>query len=129
MTMPNDSDGVSRSTTRESVVDRDERLQADPELKEGPSSGSRIAIYGVAIAILLGAVFYGLSSQSPDSNTAQTTQSKATDSRGNASSNIRDVTPNREQSAASPAVPAQTVQPPQANPTGTQVDRSKGPER
>ena len=103
-------------------------LQADPEMKEGPASASRIAIYGAAIAILLGAVFYGLSGQSPSTNTAQSTPSATTaDSRGSAPPTIRDVTPNREPGTTTGAAPAQPVQPPMSSPTGTEVDRSKGP--
>jgi hypothetical protein len=58
----------------------DNELQADPELAEGPASGGRIAMFAVAIAVVLGAVFYGLNNSSIDkagtSSTAQnTTQS------------------------------------------------------
>ena len=58
----------------------DNELQADPELTEGPASGGRIAMFAVAIAVVLGAVFYGLNNSSIDkagtSSTAQnTTQS------------------------------------------------------
>ncbi|CCD98128.1 hypothetical protein [Bradyrhizobium sp. STM 3809] len=42
----------------------DSRLQPDPELTEGRASGGRIAAYAVGIAILLGAVFYGLNNMS-----------------------------------------------------------------
>ena len=38
----------------------DNELQADPELAEGPASGGKIAMFAVAIALVLGAVFYGL---------------------------------------------------------------------
>ena len=40
----------------------DNELQADPELAEGPASGTRIAMFALAIAVVLGAVFYGLNS-------------------------------------------------------------------
>lgn len=50
--------------------------QPDPELAEGPANGAKIAIAAFAIAVLLGAVFYGLNSssthQSGTSSTAQT---------------------------------------------------------
>ncbi|MEI9925351.1 MAG: hypothetical protein WDN50_19410 [Bradyrhizobium sp.] len=42
----------------------DNELQMDPELAEGPASSSRIALYAVGIALVLGAVFYGLNSSS-----------------------------------------------------------------
>ena len=38
----------------------DNELQADPELAEGPASGAKVAMFAVAIAVVLGAVFYGL---------------------------------------------------------------------
>ncbi|MBN9003671.1 MAG: hypothetical protein J0H75_17060, partial [Rhizobiales bacterium] len=34
----------------------DNELQADPEMAEGPASGTRIALYAVAAAVILGAV-------------------------------------------------------------------------
>ena len=42
----------------------DNELQADPELAEGPASGTKIAMFAVAIAVVLGAVFYGLNNTS-----------------------------------------------------------------
>src|SRR5947209_17505557 len=42
----------------------DNELQPDPELQEGPASSSRIALFAVAIALVLGAVFYGLNNSS-----------------------------------------------------------------
>ena len=41
----------------------DNELQMDPELAEGPASGGRIAMFAVAIAVVLGAVFYGLNNR------------------------------------------------------------------
>ena len=38
----------------------DNELQADPELAEGPASGAKVAMFALAIAVVLGAVFYGL---------------------------------------------------------------------
>ena len=53
----------------------DNELQPDPELAEGPASSSRIAIFAVGIAVVLGAVFYGLNNtsinQAGTSSTAQ----------------------------------------------------------
>ena len=42
----------------------DNELQADPELAEGPASGAKVAMFAVAIAVVLGAVFYGLNNTS-----------------------------------------------------------------
>jgi hypothetical protein len=52
----------------------DNELQPDPELAEGPASGGKVAMFALAIAILLGAVFYGLNNTSVkqgDTSTAQ----------------------------------------------------------
>ena len=38
----------------------DNELQADPELAEGPASGAKVAMFAVAIAVVMGALFYGL---------------------------------------------------------------------
>ena len=55
----------------------DSELQPDPELAEGPASGGKMAMFAVAIAVVLGAVFYGLKSpsvhQAGTSSTAQNT--------------------------------------------------------
>ncbi|GLH76707.1 hypothetical protein SSBR45G_16150 [Bradyrhizobium sp. SSBR45G] len=48
----------------------DSQLQPDPELTESRSSPGRMAAYAVGIAILLGAVFYGLTSSSNRDNQA-----------------------------------------------------------
>ena len=42
----------------------DNELQPDPELAEGPASSGRIAIFAIGIAVVLGAVFYGLNNSS-----------------------------------------------------------------
>ena len=58
----------------------DNELQADPELAEGPASGAKVAMFALAIAVVLGAVFYGLNNTTvnqagttPPSQTAQQT--------------------------------------------------------
>jgi hypothetical protein len=71
----------------------DNELQPDPELAEGPTSGGRIALFAIAIAVVLGAVFYGLNNssvhQAGTSSTAQNTPS----SPPAAPPGMRDVTP------------------------------------
>ena len=73
----------------------DNELQPDPELSEGPASGAKIAMFAIAIAIVLGAVFYGLNNSSvnqagttPTSQTAQTQPANPAAPPG-----MRDVTP------------------------------------
>ncbi|MGC2777391.1 MAG: hypothetical protein WA418_17335 [Bradyrhizobium sp.] len=51
----------------------DSQLQPDPELTEAPASTGRIAAYALGIAILLGAVFYGLNNMSMHNDQASTT--------------------------------------------------------
>jgi hypothetical protein len=73
----------------------DNELQADPELAEGPASGAKIAMFAVAIAVVMGALFYGLNNTTvnqagttPPNQTAQTTPANPAAPPG-----MRDVTP------------------------------------
>ena len=108
----------------------DNELQADPELAEGPASGAKIAMYAIAIAVVLGVVFYGLNNSTvnqagttPPSETAQQTQP----ANPAGPSGMRDVTPraNTEPGTTTGAATTNRPTPPSANPTGTEVDRSK----
>ncbi|MBH5367944.1 hypothetical protein [Bradyrhizobium glycinis] len=96
---------------------RDADLQADPELGEGPASSGKIALFAVAVALVLGAVFYGLNNSSttnqasnpPASQTAQTQPTNPAAPPG-----MRDVTPrsNTESgvtTGAAPSRPAPTT--------------------
>ena len=57
----------------------DDRLQVDPELSEGRTSGGKIAAYAIGLAILLAAVFYGLNrSGMENAGTAPPTQTSQT---------------------------------------------------
>jgi uncharacterized protein HemX len=65
-------------------VRRQSRLEGemppDPELAEVPPGGAKVAMIALAIAILLGAVFYGLNNTSvkqDGSSTAQNTSQKS----------------------------------------------------
>jgi len=106
----------------------DNELQPDPELAEGPASGSRVAMFAVAIALVLGAVFYGLNNTSvnqPGTSTAQTTPA-AQDSAKNqpqVAPGVRDVTPrnNTEPGTTTGAAPARPQAPPQSAPTGNEA--------
>ncbi|HYW63332.1 MAG TPA: hypothetical protein VE865_09085 [Bradyrhizobium sp.] len=106
----------------------DRELQADPELSEGPASGGKIAMFAVAIALVLGAVFYGLNNTSM--NPAGTSTATAPAAQSTAQNNpaapagMRDVTPrsNTEPGVTTGAAPAQPQQPPKSAPTGTEVD-------
>jgi hypothetical protein len=91
----------------------DNELQPDPELAEGPASGAKIAMFAIAIAVVLGAVFYGLNNTTinqagttPPSQTAQTQTANPAAPPG-----MRDVTPKSNTqpgmtTGAAPARPA-----------------------
>jgi type IV secretory pathway VirB10-like protein len=92
----------------------DEDLQADPELAEGPASSTRIALFAVGIAIVLGAVFYGLNNSSMRTgDTTSTAQNAAPMSPPAAPPGMRDVTP-RSNSAPGTTTGAAPVTPPMA---------------
>ena len=110
----------------------DDELQrmrlADPELSEGPASGGKVAAFAIAIAVVLGAVFYGLNNSSMNpAGTGQTTAQ--TQTAPAAPSGMRDVTPRRntEPGMTTGAAPARPAQPPASAPTGAEVDRSANP--
>jgi hypothetical protein len=95
----NDLYRPSRSNFGEDEVRRDARLdrelQADPELAEGPASGAKIAMLALGIALVLGAVFYGLNNTSVHQagTSSSTAQNAAPMSPPQAPAGMRDVTP------------------------------------
>ena len=104
-------------------VDRPQRfnedLQVDPQLQEGPASASKVALFAVGIAIVLGAVFYGLNNTSvKDAQTTPTAQT-AQQSPPQAPPGMRDVTPgpNRQPGTTTGAAPSHPTAP-QAAPQG-----------
>jgi hypothetical protein len=108
----------------------DNELQADPELAEGPASGGRVAMFAVAIAVVLGAVFYGLNNSSVNhAGTSSTAQNTTPVSPPMAPPGMRDVTPraNTGPGVTTGAAPAQPAQPPASAPTGADLNRSGNP--
>jgi hypothetical protein len=92
----------------------DEQLQADPELTEGPASSTRIAMFAVGIAIVLGAVFYGLNNSSTRTgDTTSTAQNAVPVSPPVAPPGMRDVTP-RSNGAPGMTTGAAPASPPMA---------------
>ena len=93
----------------------DNELQPEPELAEGPAGGGRIAMFAVAIAVILGAVFYGLNN-SPihQAGTSSTAQNSAPDAPLVAPPGMRDVTPrsNIQPGMTTGAAPANPKAPP-----------------
>ncbi|MDO8400704.1 MAG: hypothetical protein Q7T45_23085 [Bradyrhizobium sp.] len=96
----------------------DNELQADPERAEGPASGGKVAMLAIAIAVVLGAVFYGLNNSTvnqagttPPTSTAQNTERTSPPT---APTGMRDVTPrsNTEPGTTTGAAPAPRPQAP-----------------
>jgi hypothetical protein len=99
----------------------DTEIQPDPELAEGPANGAKIAMFAVAIAVVMGALFYGLNNTSvnqagttPASQTAQTQPPAAPPG-------MRDVTPrtNSEPGTTTGAAPARPAAPAPITPNTT----------
>jgi hypothetical protein len=98
----------------------DNDLQFDPELQEGPPSSSKIILFAIGIAIILGAVFYGLNNTSvkeaQTSPPAQTAQTK---------NNPQTAAPKvNTQPGTTTGSATDRSTPPQNTPQGTEVDRS-----
>lgn len=102
---------------------RDADLQADPELGEGPASSGKIAVFAVAVALVLGAVFYGLNNSSTgnQASNAPTTQTAQQSAPANpaAPPGMRDVTPrpNAEPGVTTGAAPSRPATPDPAAPS------------
>lgn len=83
-----------RSDDTRSPAQFDNDLQLDPELAEGPAGNAKMALFAVGIAVVLGAVFYGLNHSSI--NQASTVPTPATAENSSpppAPPGMRDVTP------------------------------------
>lgn len=101
-------------------------MQVDPELQEGPASSSKIALFAVGVAIILGAVFYGLNNSSvKEAQTGVPAQTAQQQTSPQAPAGMRDVTPraNTEPGTTTGSAPTRPT-PPQAAPQGTEVDRA-----
>jgi len=97
----------------------DNELQPDPELAEGPASGPKVAMFAIAIAVVLGAVFYGLNNTSINqAGTSSTAQNTTQSSPPAVPPGMRDVTPraNTNQGMTTGAAPARPQTPPATAP-------------
>jgi hypothetical protein len=112
---PYNPDNTNRSQEEMRLHNLDNRLQADPEMAEGPASGARIAMYAIAIALVLGVVFYGLNTGGMN-RTGTTTPNQAAQQSPAA---------NPASSTTTGAATTNRPTPPSPKPTGTEVDRSK----
>jgi hypothetical protein len=120
---PNDPYRVNRLDLADDELQRqpriDNELQADPELAEGPASGGKVAMFAVAAALVLGAVFYGLNNSSINqAGTSSTAQNTSQISPPAAPPGMRDVTPraNTEPGMTTGAAPARPQMPPASAP-------------
>ena len=115
---PNPADDEYRRAAR-----LDNELQPDPELAEGPASGAKVAMFAIAIAVVLGAVFYGLNNSSITQTGTSTAQNTTQTSPPSPPPGMRDVTPrNNEPGMTTGAAPAR----PQA-PSPSGADKSSTP--
>jgi hypothetical protein len=115
----------------------DNELQPDPELAEGPASSGRVTMFAIAIALVLGVVFYGLNSssinQAGTSSTAQNATPAATAQNNTqppaAPPGMRDVTPraNDTPGVTTGAAPARPQTPPSSTPTAQDANRASTP--
>src|ERR1700712_1965590 len=115
----NMSDDEFRRQARLNSLDNE--LQPDPELAEGPASGGKVAMFAIAIAVVLGAVFYGLNNSSVNNaGTAETTRTAQTQQvvPPAAPPGMRDVTPkaNNDSGMTTGAAPARPATPAPGNP-------------
>jgi hypothetical protein len=105
----------------------DTELQPDPELAEGPASGAKIAMFAIAIAVVLGAVFYGLNNTSVNQAGTTPPSQSAQNQPANPAS-----PPNMPNANTQPGTTTGSATnrptPPQSNPTGQEVDRSATPD-
>ena len=94
--------------------------QPDPMLDESGPSGTKVAMFAVAIAVVLGALFYGLNNtsvnQAGTDQGARTAQTERTNPA--APPGMRDVTPkaNTEPGTTTGAAPARPATPQTDNP-------------
>src|SRR3981081_3295156 len=91
----------------------DNELQPDPELAEGPASGAKVAMFAVAIAVVLGAVFYGLNNSSINQAGTSSTAQNASQSTAPAAPRA-----NTDQGTTTGAAPARPQAPPASATSG-----------
>ena len=107
----------------------DDELQVDPELAEGPASGGKIVMFAVAVAVVLGAVFYGLNNSTINHTGTASTAQNAPSSPPAAPPGMRDVTPhpNSSPGVTTGAAPARPQTPPSSAPTAEDLNRTANP--
>jgi hypothetical protein len=128
---PNPNDPYRSNLTDDDIRRQarlDNEVQPDPELAEGPASSGKVAMFAIAIAVVLGAAFYGLNNSSINqAGTSSTAQNFTQTSPPAAPPGMRDVTPraNTDQGMTTGAAPARPQTPPSSAPTD--MSRSGNP--
>ena len=113
-TDPYDPDRPATDVDREARLERE--AQFDPELAEGPASNGRIALLALAVALILGAVFYGLNNSSVhQASTSSPAQAAQT----------RPANPNGPPGMTTGAATNRPI--PQSSSTGSELDHADNP--
>ena len=121
---PNPNDPHRAGRSEEEMQRRDNELQADPQLAEGPASGTKVTMYAIAIAAVLAAVLYGLNNNTVDQ--ASTTPPRETSAQTQPTNPAgQSAKTNTKAGTTTGAATTNRPTPPSPNPTGTEVDRSK----
>jgi uncharacterized protein HemX len=107
---------TSADDARRRATRLDNELQPDPELAEGPGSGGKIAVFAIAVAVILGAVFYGLNHSSVKPGTSSTAQNTTQSSPPAPPAGMRDVTPRANTNQGMTTGAAPQTPPPASNP-------------
>jgi hypothetical protein len=98
----------------------DNDLQMIPELTGEPAGGAKVAMFAIAVAVVLGAIFYGLNNTSVhQAGTSATAQNTTETSPPAAPPGMRDVTPRRantDQDVTTGAAPVRPQMPPATAP-------------
>jgi hypothetical protein len=103
-------------------------LQADSELAEGRAGGGKIAMLAIAIAVVLGAIFYGLNSSTVNqAGTGSTAQNTTQTSPPAAPPGMRDVTPRPNTGPGTTTGAAPASPPAPASGPGSDMSRSGNP--
>lgn len=95
----------------------DADLQPDPEMMEGPTSTGKVAAFALGIAILLGAVFYGLNNSSTGNN-------QASNPPPTKSAQTQPANPGNNSPGVTTGSATNRPTPPKNGPTGTEIDQS-----
>ncbi|WBU28374.1 hypothetical protein OOZ54_17105 [Rhodopseudomonas palustris] len=104
----------------------DAQLQADPQMREGPVTSGRLALFALAIVLVFGVVFYGLTGPSTDPNNPSVATQTAPPAPGQTDARnappvppgVRDVTPRGTDPNAQNGVTTGAAPAPRAAPSG-----------